>query len=91
MLIETAERQNLLKLYESWLSSLDSLSLLEVHRMTPLVDGGRISAELNVRPGPWMKKAVDIALGWQLRNPDEASPNGCIGEIISRKQELGLG
>lgn len=91
MLIETAERQNLMRSYESWLSSLDSLSLLEVHRMTPLVDGGRISTELNVRPGPWMKKALDITLGWQLRNPDETSPKGCIEEIIRRKQELGLG
>lgn len=90
-LIKTTERQNLLKLYESWLSNLDSLSLLEVHRMTPLVDGGRISNELKIRPGPWMKKAVDIALGWQLRNPDETSPKGCIEEIIRRKQELGLG
>lgn len=90
-LIKTTERQNLLKLYETWLSNLDSLSLLEVHRMTPLVDGGRISTELKIRPGPWMKKAVDIALGWQLRNPDETSPKGCIEEIIRRKQELGLG
>lgn len=91
MLIETAERQNLLKLYESWLSCLDSLSLLEVHRMTPLVDGRQICTALNVRPGPWMKKAVDIALGWQLRNPDETSPKGCIEEIIRSKQEIGLG
>lgn len=91
LLIETAERQSLLKLYESWLSCLDSLSLLEVHRMAPLVDGGRISSALNVRPGPWMKKAVDIALGWQLRNPDVTSPKECIEEIIRRKQELGLG
>lgn len=91
MLIETAERKSILKLYASWLSQLESLGLLEVHRMTPLVDGGQISTALNARPGPWMKKAVDIAMGWQLRNPDETSPEGCIEEIIRRKQELGFG
>ena len=64
------------------------MDLLNVHEMKPIVDGKQVSKALNVKSGPWMKKALDIAMAWQLRNPDESSPKGCIDEIIQRKKEF---
>ncbi len=78
------------KSYDAWLSMLRLSDLLEVHKMKPIVDGKRISTELNTKTGPWMGKALDIVLGWQLRNPNATSPEGCIEEVIHRKTELGL-
>ena len=66
------------------------LDLLNVDQMKPIVNGKQICAALAVKPGPWTKKALDIALSWQLRNPDETSPEGCIEEIVGRKNELDL-
>lgn len=77
-------------MYATWLSDLTRLGLLDVHRMKPIVSGHFISQQLGAKTGPWMKKALDIALGWQLRNPDDTSPDDCIEELNQRRKELGI-
>lgn len=84
------ERQDLLDSYAAWLSGLMHLDLLNAHQLKPIVNGTQICSALAAEPGPWIKKALDIALAWQLQNPDETSPEGCIEEIIQRKKELDL-
>jgi len=79
-----------LQQYASWLSELQSLDLLDVDHLKPLVNGNQLSQALGVKSGPWMKKALDIAMDWQLRNPDETDPAGGIAEVKERKKELGL-
>lgn len=58
--------------------------------MKPILTGKQICDALATKPGPWMKDALDIAFAWQLRNPDETSPEGCMEEIVQRKNELGM-
>lgn len=84
------ERQDLLDSYAAWLSGLMHLDLLNAHELKPIVNGKQICSALAAKPGPWTKKALDIAFAWQLRNPDETSPKGCIEEIVQRKMELDL-
>lgn len=88
--LKYAGRQDLLDSYAAWLSGLAHLDLLNVHQMKPIINGKQICAALAAKPGPWTKQALDIALGWQLRNPDETSPNGCLEEVLRRKNELDL-
>ena len=76
--------------YALWLSELLSLGLLDVYLLKPLVNGSEISAALGCKSGPWMKKALDISIEWQLRNPNETEKEACMEEIIRRKTELGL-
>ena len=80
----------LLESYAAWLSNITRLGLLDIHQLKPMVSGDLVSKRLGIKPGPWMKNALDMALSWQIRNPDETSPEGCIQEIIQRRKELGV-
>ena len=90
----TAERGEIIERYARWLKRLESLKLLDVAAMKPIVNGNRIQEELgDLRGGPWLKTALDMVIEWQLGNPDadaadEASKARAIAEVLSRKEEL---
>ena len=84
------EQQTILDGYALWLSNLQALNLLEVDRLKPIVNGNQLSEALGIKSGRWTKKALDIAMGWQLRNPEETDPAGGIAEVVERKEELGI-
>lgn len=84
------EKQNVLDGYACWLSNLQMLDLLDVDRLKPIVNGNQLSNALGIKSGPWMKKALDIAMEWQLRNPEATDPAGGIAEVMERKGELGV-
>ena len=83
-------RQSVSEAYAAWLSSLQSLDLLDVDRLKPMVHGDQLAKKLGVASGPWVKKALDIAFEWQLRNPDRTDTAGAIAEVVERKRELGI-
>lgn len=44
---------------------------------------------MGIKPGPWMKDALDVVMAWQLRNPDAVDPSQAIEEVKkSRNSEL---
>ena len=61
-----------------------------MNRLKPIVNGNQLSKALCTKSGPWMKKALDIAMEWQLRNPEETDPAGGIAEVVERKRELDM-
>ena len=84
-------QQATLDAYAIWLKELQLLNLLNVDSLRPIVNGNEISKALGGgRGGPWMKKAMDIAMDWQLRNPEQNDPTGGIEEVVDRKRELGF-
>ncbi|KAL8953383.1 MAG: hypothetical protein Q9222_000760 [Ikaeria aurantiellina] len=88
----TAEdRHELLEGYATWLSTLKDLDLLEAYQLKPLVKGDALARELAVRQGPWVTKALEMVVAWQLRNPDNTDPAIAVSEVKSRRRELGLG
>ncbi|ODV96679.1 hypothetical protein PACTADRAFT_39560 [Pachysolen tannophilus NRRL Y-2460] len=68
------------KNYESFLDTIVELDLSHVYTIKPLIDGKTLSHELNIKPGPWMKKAQDAILIWQLDNSDK-SKEECLDYI----------
>ena len=84
------EKNTVLGGYACWLSNLQALDLLDVDRLKPIVNGNQLSKALSTKSGPWMKKALDIAMEWQLRNPEATDPAGGIAEVVERKGELGI-
>ena len=85
------EREASTMMYATWLRHVESLDLLDVHQLKPLVNGNQIAKALGAgKVGPWMKKAMDIAMEWQLRNPDASDPAGGVQEVLDRKRELGV-
>ncbi|EGE81284.1 Poly(A) polymerase [Blastomyces dermatitidis ATCC 18188] len=76
--------------YEKLLSYIENTNLLDVCSLRSPINGRDIINALGVKTGPWMSKAVDMVIEWQLRNPDEASKEAAINEVLRRKDELGL-
>lgn len=76
--------------YATWLQNLESQNLLDVDAMKPLVSGNDVTKALGVKNGPWMKKALDIAVESQLRYPDQNVKADAIAEIVRRRDELGI-
>ena len=77
--------------YSTWLLGLEAHELLDVHLLEPIVKGDQLASALNEKPGPWMKKALDLVIEWQLRNPSACNPEEAIAEVKRRKDEIGLG
>ena len=85
-------RGMLLAQYATWVEHLQALGLLDVDKLKPLVDGNQISQAFGgIKKGPWMKKAMDIAMEWQLRNPEATDPKMGLQEVVDRRKELGFG
>lgn len=53
------------------------------------MNGTELAKALEVKPGPWMKDALDVVLAWQLRNPSVTDPAAAIEEVKkTSKSEL---
>lgn len=64
------------------------MGLLDVIFLKPMVNGNQVAKALDRKSGPWTKKALEMAMEWQLRNPDVTDENACIDEVIRRRKEL---
>jgi tRNA nucleotidyltransferase (CCA-adding enzyme) len=47
-----------------------------------------LGGEKPVKPGPWMKPALDVCMAWRFRNPGVEDLKGAIDEVRSRSEEL---
>lgn len=46
-----------------------------------MLDGKQLAKALAIKPGPWMKDALDVVMAWQLRNPGQKDTEGAIEEV----------
>lgn len=83
--------QGILDGYARWLSTIQDLDLLKAYQLKPLVTGDKLAKALDARTGPWVAKALEIVVAWQLANPDEEDPEAAILEVKGKKKELSLG
>lgn len=74
--------------YAQFLLYLGELDLLEVELLRPLANGHQLAAAFGVKPGPWMTRALEIVIDWQLRNPERVDGQGAIDEVMKHKDEL---
>lgn len=84
------DRQQLVDSYATWLSRIKELDLLDVPSLKPMVDGKQLCDVFGAQNGPWVRKALDVVIEWQLQNPDETDTDSAIEEVRRRKKELGL-
>jgi len=79
----------LLSQYTNFINLLAELDLLDCVSLKPLVNGKELAKALDVKPGPWMKDALDVVMAWQLRNPSATDPAEAIEEVKkTSKSEL---
>lgn len=54
--------------------------------MKPMVKGTDLAKAMDLKPGPWMKDALEEVMAWQLRNPDITDPAQAIEEVKKNKK-----
>jgi tRNA nucleotidyltransferase (CCA-adding enzyme) len=71
------------------LKHLETLDILDADTFKPLLKGTDLAKAMNLKPGPWMKDALEVVMAWQLRNPNITDPTEAIEEVKkTRKGEL---
>lgn len=54
-----------------------------------LVNGDKLKTALGgIKPGMWMKPALEVCIEWQLRNPGNEDKEAAINEVRMRRDEL---
>jgi tRNA nucleotidyltransferase (CCA-adding enzyme) len=77
--------------YHRLLQYFEQNDLLEVHSMRPIVNGGKIVKALGMKSGPWMTKALDLLIRWQLSHPEVTDQQEALNFLVSKKAELEAG
>ncbi|KAB8077035.1 hypothetical protein BDV29DRAFT_188984 [Aspergillus leporis] len=76
--------------YDRFLTYIIDKDLENVTDMKPIVNGGEIMQHLGVPKGPWMSKALDMVMKWQLLHPEITAKEKVLEELSNRREELGL-
>ena len=77
--------------YDKFLSYVVERRLQDAYDMRPIVNGSEISKALKVKSGPWMSKALEMMIDWQLLHPEITEKGKALQELCNRRTELGLG
>lgn len=75
--------------YDRFLAYIVEKELENVCELRPIVNGAEVIKSLGAEKGPWMSKAMAMALEWQLLRP-ESDKEATLKEIAGRRAELGL-
>ena len=78
----------IIKGWSTWLSHIQSLDLFTAYDLRPVIDGKALATALNLKPGPWMKAALDVVMAWQLRDPSNTTTEAAIEEVKTKQGEL---
>ncbi|KAJ5431327.1 hypothetical protein N7445_009059 [Penicillium cf. griseofulvum] len=74
--------------YDQFLAYIVESDLEDVCELKPIVNGDEIMKSLRAKKGPWMSKAVNMAMEWQLLHPDITEKEKVLEEIAGRRAEL---
>lgn len=76
--------------WQRFLDHLQDLDVMEAPSLQRIIDGTALANGLGVRPGKWMRQALDVCVAWQLRHPGVADPAGAVEEVRRRREELNI-
>ncbi|GKZ82729.1 CCA tRNA nucleotidyltransferase, mitochondrial [Aspergillus niger] len=84
------EFTSVLQSYDRFLSYIKEQDLQDAFELKPLANGGEIVKALGCKTGPWMSKALDMSIKWQLLHPEVTDKERVLEELSRRKEELGI-
>jgi len=65
------------------------MDVMDAPLLKLLVNGDELKAALGgIKPGMWMKPALDVCIEWQLRNPGSEDKEAAINEVRMKRTEL---
>ncbi|KAK1147097.1 CCA tRNA nucleotidyltransferase, mitochondrial [Aspergillus melleus] len=74
--------------YDKFLTYIVDHNLQDVWEMKPIVNGKEIFEHLKMPKGPWMTKAVEMVVEWQLLHPECTDKEKALENLSARKGEL---
>jgi tRNA nucleotidyltransferase (CCA-adding enzyme) len=75
--------------WQGFIDHLEAMDVMDAPALKTILSGTELSKALGgVKPGPWMKPALDVCMEWQLRNPGMEDAAGAIEEVKKRSDEL---
>ncbi|KAH6614117.1 tRNA nucleotidyltransferase [Boeremia exigua] len=86
VVIGNQSQDQLVRSYSSFLSHLAMHRILDADTFKPLLKGTDLAKALSIKPGPWMKDALDVVMAWQLRNPTITDPTEAIEAVRKAKE-----
>ncbi|OJZ87769.1 hypothetical protein ASPFODRAFT_60129 [Aspergillus luchuensis CBS 106.47] len=75
------EFTSVLESYDRFLSYIKEQDLQDVFELKPLANGGEIVKALGCKTGPWMSKALDMSIKWQLLHPEVTEKEKVLEEL----------
>ncbi|PLB51208.1 tRNA nucleotidyltransferase/poly(A) polymerase [Aspergillus steynii IBT 23096] len=77
--------------YDKFLTYVVDHNLQDIHDLKPIVHGGEIMQRLGGKKGPWLARALEMVLEWQLLHPECTDKEKALEVVCARKEELGFG
>ncbi|KAL4939303.1 hypothetical protein BDV06DRAFT_214427 [Aspergillus oleicola] len=77
-----------LQSYNRFLSYIVERGLEDVCELKPIVNGGEIMGAFGGKKGPWLSKALEMVMQWQLLHPDVQDKQKALDDLLSRREEL---
>ncbi|KAL4950207.1 hypothetical protein BDW69DRAFT_197456 [Aspergillus filifer] len=76
--------------YNQFLSYIVEQGLEDVCELKPIVNGGEIMSAFGGKKGPWLSKALEFTIQWQLLHPDIQDKQKALDDLLGRREELGV-
>lgn len=76
--------------WQAFIDHIEELDLMHVATQKYPMTGTVLSKALGIKPGEWMKRALNVCMEWQLRNPESENIQEAVEEVRKRSEELGL-
>lgn len=76
-----------------WIAAFEEvrkINLLDAHLVKGLIDGRTLCKAMGVKPGKWMKPALDECLEWQFNHPDVTMADAVLEGIGIEKLRVHL-
>ncbi|RAL04172.1 tRNA adenylyltransferase [Aspergillus ibericus CBS 121593] len=73
--------------YDRFISYIEEQDLQDVYELKSLVNGSDIVKAFGCKPGPWMSRATDMVVKWQLLHPEIADKGKSMEELRTAARE----
>lgn len=77
--------------YDKFLTYIVDHDLQDATELKPIVNGGEVMQHFGGKKGPWLAKALDMVVEWQLLHPECTDKDKVLEMLSARKEELGCG
>lgn len=76
--------------YDKFLSYIVEQGLQDVCELKPIINGGEVMSAIPAKKGPWVSKALELAIQWQLLHPDIQDKQKALEYLESKRGEIGV-